>query len=409
MSTSAEPSVAPAATRNRLPYLVTTQTLGGIGVASGVAVGTLLAEQVSGSTSLAGLAQTASVLGGALLAVPLAAAAERRGRAPALATGYLLAAVGSAVVLAGALRGWFWLLIAGMALFGAATAAGLQARYAAIDGVDGPHRGRVLSMVVWSTTVGAVLGPNLAGVGGRAGAALGVPDLAGPFLFGLAGFGVAAVVALLLPGGRRPTGHRESATSTRRALLAVRTSPPALAGMAALAGAHAIMVAVMVMTPVHIGRGGATLQVVGLVISLHVAGMYALSPVMGWLADRWGTRPTIGLGIAVLTVSLVTAASAGPHQHARIGLGLTLLGLGWSACMVAGSALLSAGVPDDVRTKVQGTGDLMMGLAAATAGVFSGPILQAAGYEWLALGSLLLVVPIVVLLLRGRATPEAAA
>lgn len=388
--------------RSRLPHLVTSQVLAGVGVASGIAVGTLLAEQVSGSLSLAGLAQTASVLGAALLAVPLAAVAERRGRSLALAGGYAIAMAGAVAVLAAAAQGWFWLLLLGMTLFGAATATGLQARYAAIDGVDDPHRGRVLSTVVWSTTVGAVLGPNLAGLGGRVGREIGVPSLSGPFLFSLVGFALAAMVVVLLPNGRDPLGHNESTVSTRRALRAVGSVPAALAGITALAGAHAIMVAVMVMTPVHLGHTGATLQVVGLVISVHVAGMYALSPVMGLLTDRWGARRTIGLGVGVLAASLLTTATAPSQGHTQVGVGLTLLGLGWSACMVAGSALLSTSVPADVRTKVQGTGDLLMGLAAASAGMLSGPVLAAAGYGRLSLGALVLLVPVVALVLRAR-------
>lgn len=395
--------------RSRLPHLVVTQILGGIGVASGIAVGTLLAEQVSGSASLAGLAQTATVLGGALIAVPLATVAERLGRAPALGGGYLVAASGAVAVMVGADRGWFVLLLLGMTLFGAATAAGLQARYAAIDGVDGLHRGRVLSTVVWSTTIGAVLGPNLSGLGGRLAGTVGVPRLSGPFLFSLAAFAVAIVTVALLPRGRVPLAHRDSGVTTRHALRAVRSVPAALAGLTALAGAHAVMVAVMVMTPVYLGHGGATLQVVGLVISLHIAGMYALSPVMGVLTDRWGPRSTIGLGVVVLTVSLLTTAAARPHAHAQVAVGLVLLGLGWSACMVAGSSLLSGSVPDEVRTKVQGTGDLVMGLAAATAGVLSGPVLDLAGYSWLALGALALLMPIVVLVLRSRGGAREAA
>ena len=199
--------------RSRLPVLVTCQILGGVGVATGIAVGGLLAEQISGSASMSGLAQSASVLGGALLAVPLATIAERRGRAPALSTGYLVAFAGAMLVLASAVLDRFSLLLCGMTLFGAATAPGLQARYAAIDGVDGAHRGRVLSTVVWATTIGAVLGPNLSGVGGRLGDSVGVPSLSGPFLFSLVAFAAAAVLLLALPGGRDPLGHKRSPVS----------------------------------------------------------------------------------------------------------------------------------------------------------------------------------------------------
>ncbi len=393
---------AETATRSRLPHLAAAQTLSGVGVAGGIAVGALLAEQVTGSASMAGLAQTASVLGGALLAVPLATLAEHRGRALALSTGYALASVGAVVIMLGAVGDSFATILAGLMLFGGGTATGLQARYAAIDGVAGPRRGRILSIVVWSSTIGAVLGPNLAGLGGDAGDAVGIPRLAGPFLFSLVAFVLAGAIVLFLPGGRTPLTHHEAPTTTARALRAVRASPSALAGMSAVAGSHAVMVAVMVMSPVHLGRGGATLQIVGLVISLHIAGMYALSPVMGALADRWGPRRTIGLGVAILLASLITSATAPPDESTQVGVALVLLGLGWSACLVAGSALLTASVPSEIRTKVQGTGDLVMGLAAAAAGVCSGPVMEAAGYSWLSIAAIALLVPIVVLIVRAR-------
>ncbi len=390
---------------------MTSQILGGVGVGSGFAVGGLLAEEISGSTSFAGLAQTASVLGGSLLAVPLATAAERRGRAPALSAGYLIASVGALGVIAGAAMDQVVLLLAGMALFGSSSTVGLQARYAAIDGVPAEHRGTLLSTVVWATTIGAVLGPNLSGAGGRVGELLGLPSLAGPFLFSMAAFGLAAVAAGSLPGGREPLAHHAGGGRIVDALRVVAARPPALAGLTAMAGAHAAMVAVMVMTPVHLGHGGASLQVVGLVISLHVAGMYALSPVSGWLTDRWGPQRTIMLGVVLLLVSLMTTSGAADTQHTRVAVGLTLLGLGWSACMVAGSALLSGSVPVETRTRVQGTGDLVMGLSAALAGALAGPILATTSYGVLSLCAIGLLAPIAFLVIwsetSGRLTEPA--
>jgi MFS family permease len=385
----------------RLPHLVTSQVLGGIGVASGIAVSGLLAEHLAGSAAMAGLAQTSSVLGGALLAVPLAHTAERFGRAASLPAGYLLALLGGVLVIASALLATFALLLVGMLLFGAGSAVGLQARYAAIDEVDVEHRGRVLSIVVWATTIGSVLAPNLSGLGGRAGTAVGVPALSGPFLFSIIAFGLAAAVTATLPGGRRRLGRIDVTVRMRDAVRAVVTHADATAGLAAMAGAHAAMVGVMVMTPVHLGHDGATLQVIGLVISVHIAGMYALSPIMGFLADRWGPQRTILLGVLILLSSLLTTAGAGDHEHTRVGVGLFLLGLGWAACMVAGSALLSGSVQDAVRTRVQGFGDLMMGLSAAVAGVAAGPILNFAGYGVLSLSAIALLVPIAVLVIRS--------
>lgn len=406
--------------RRAVRTLVASQVLGGVGVASGIAVGGLLAEDVGGSTSLAGLAQTSSVLGAALLAVPLARAAESSGRRVGLTAGYLLGLVGAALVIVAAVLSVLPLLLAGMLLFGGGTASGLQARYAATDAASAATRGRALSVVVWATTVGAVAGPNLSGVAGGVARSVGLPSLSGPFVFSAVAFAAAALVVTLVlrpdplvaARGRRPaSGAGRAAASgpgVAQTLAVVAALPRALLGLAAVALAHAVMVGVMVMTPVHLGHGGASLTVVGVVISVHVAGMYALSPVMGWLSDRFGRVATIAIGLAVLAAALVTGAVADAGQHRLVGVALTLLGIGWSACLVAGSTLLSESVPERVRTSVQGTSDLAMGLAAALAGALAGPVLAVAGYPALNAAAGLLLVPVVVLAVLARRTPPVA-
>jgi MFS family permease len=422
---SAALTVAVGGRTRTVPVLAAAQVLGGVAVASGIAVNGLLAQDLSGSTALSGLAQTMGVLGAALLAVPLARLAGARGRRPALATGYAVGTVGAVLSLVAAQTRAFPLLLVGAALFGGGTASGLQARYAAIDGVGAAHRGRALSLVVWAATVGSVAGPNLSGPGGRLGAALGLPPLAGPYLFSVAAFALAAAVlwALLRPDplaaalaaapSGMPSGSetgtaeppRRRSSRTWLALHAVRRSPGAALGLAAVGIAHAVMVAVMVMTPVHLHDAGATLEVVGVVISLHIAGMYALSPVMGLVADRFGRRAGIGLGVGVLASACLLAATSPAHAHARLAVALVLLGVGWSACVVAGSTLLSESVPADVRTSVQGLSDLVMGLVAASAGALAGPVVQGPGYGVLAVAALGLLLPLVALLLRSRSRP----
>ena len=397
--------------RRAVPTLVSSQALGGIGVASGIAVGSLLARDLSGSTALAGLAQTATVLGAAVLAVPLARHAQRAGRRPALVAGYLIGLTGAGLVLLAAELGRFSLLLLGSLLFGGASAAGMQARYAATDAASADARGRSLSLVVWATTVGVVVGPNLSDAGGSLGRQWGLPVLAGPYLFSIAAFAAAAAVVTLRqrpdPLELRPAppvaedviGQTDG--SIRDAVAAVVAVPRALLGLVAISAAHAVMVGVMVMTPVHLVDHGATLRIVGFVISAHVIGMYAASPVFGWLSDRVGRLPTISLGVLLLAASLVLAGSS-QSSHGRAGAGLLVLGLGWSACLVAGSTLVSESVPEAVRTAVQGVSDLVLGLSGALAGALAGVGLGLLGYGGLNAAAAVLLVPVVVLLATGR-------
>lgn len=408
-----------AVQRRTLRVLFATQIISGVGIGIGASVGALLAADLAG-VGVSGLAPSSVVVGAALLALPATAIVRRRGRRPSLAAAYLAGTLGSIVIVTAAMQGVIPLLFAGFFLFGGATAASFQARYAAVDLAPPKLGGRHLSAIVWATTIGAIAGPNLAAFAGATLDDYGVPTLAGPFVFSALLFALAALVLTLL---MRPDpailARRAAAPSTatappmhqagmRAALGVVASHPHARLGMAAVAVGHLVMVGVMAMTPVHIRGAGHdaahTLRIVGVVISLHVAGMYAFSPVIGWLTDRFGRRPVILTGIALLITACALAASAGHHQ-ARLAVGLMILGLGWSCTMVAGSTLLSESVPVDLRASAQGLSDLTMGLAGASAGALSGVVVYAWGFPMLGLIAALATVPFIALATRRTHRP----
>jgi MFS family permease len=400
-----------AVQRRTLRLLFVTQIISGIGVAVGASVGALLAADIAG-VGVSGLAQSAAVVGTALFAVPATAIVNRQGRRPSLALLYLIAASGALIVVVAAMRGSIPVLFLGFFLFGAATAANFQARYAAVDLAPATLRGRHLSLIVWATTIGAVTGPSLAPVAGKLVGGFGVPTLAGPYFFSALLFGLAILLLTLFlrpdPAvvAREALGHPSSPIANaprpgmRTALRFVLSHPAARLGVSAMAIGNVVMVGVMAMTPVHIREAGHdaahTLGIVGLVLSFHIAGMYAFSPVFGWLTDRLGRRPVIFAGIALLLAACALAGTAG-HDTARLAAGLMVLGLGWSAGMVAGSTLLSESIPVELRASAQGLSDLVMGLAGASAGAISGVIVASSGYARLTLLAALATAPLVVL------------
>jgi MFS family permease len=406
--------------RRTLRLLFVTQIISGIGVAIGASVGALLAADIAG-ISFSGLAQSAVVVGAALFALPATAIVHRHGRRPSLAAGYLVAAVGSIVIVMAAMQNSIPLLFVGFFLFGGATAASLQARYAAVDLAPAALRGRHLSLIVWATTLGAVAGPNLAAVAGASLDRYGIPTLAGPFFFSALLFGLATLVLMVLlrpdPAvvARRvaaASGVDRSQDGPARlgsALRAVFSQASARLGVSAMAVGHLVMIGVMAMTPVHIRNAGHdaphTLRIVGIVLSFHIAGMFAFSPVIGWLTDRLGRRSVIFAGIALLLTACALAGSAG-HQPPRLAAGLMVLGLGWSATMVAGSTLLSESVPIELRASAQGLSDLIMGLAGASAGAVSGLVVHAWGYPILTLLAALATAPLIALAASFRKSPE---
>lgn len=391
-----------AVQRHTVRTLVVSQAVGAVGVTIGVATASLLARDISGSETMAGLAQTCQVLGTAVAAYALARVMRRRGRRVGLVTGYLVGATGAALAVVAGVVDSMAVLLTGAVLLGATSAVNSGSRYAATDLATEEHRARALSVVVWATTVGAVAGPNLVGVGGAVARSLGIPELAG-------GFAIGAVVLVLAAGWvwvrLRPdplllaqeaagvvpaTGAEERGRSWGRFVTVVREVPAVGAAVVAMACAHAAMVSVMIMTPLHMEHGGAHLEVIGFVISIHVLGMFAFSPVVGWATDRFGRSAVLVAGGAVLLVSLALCGLSPEGSSWQILTGLFLLGLGWSCATVAASTVIADRTPIEARTDVQGTSDMAMALTAAGGGALAGVIVGVLGYPALALFAALL-------------------
>ncbi|WP_109210659.1 MULTISPECIES: MFS transporter [Microbacterium] len=408
---SAAADVAPSAAevagvqRRTVWVLSLGQVLGGLAFGATLSLGAVLAAELSGDESFSGLAAAAVTLGTALTAVPLAAIARRRGRRLSLTTGMAVALIGVGLVILAVGLGAFPLLLVGFLIIGSGQAANLQSRFAATDLATDASRGRDLSIVVWATTVGAVLGPNLTGPGEVLGGAIGMPPLTGAYLFTLVAQGLAIVVYLVAmrpdplllaqrvvataPAGSRPIARADRPVAARYAIFAV-------------AAAHGTMVSVMAMTPVHLAHlthgatEAATLSVIGLTISLHIAGMYVLSPVFGILADRLGRVPTILIGQALLAAALLTA-SFGQASTTAVTVALVLLGLGWSATTVAGSTLLTESSSEALRTRRQGISDFTMSIVGGIGAIIAGGVLGWLGYGGLALVVMVLVAASVLL------------
>ena len=380
--------------------LASAQVLSGVGVAGTVAAGSLLVSSITDSETLAGLAQTSAVLGAAALALPLARLTARGGRRLALSVGYASGVIGSIfAILGGAQRSLFFMLL-GTFLVGAASAAGYQARFAAIDLATNETRAKQLSFVVWGSTIGAVAGPNLMDPSGNLAEHFNLPPLVGPYLVSaLTLFLAALVIFIFLRPDPYLTAEKEASVvqhkgSTKAALSHIRSNPKALFAISAIAIGHVAMVSVMVMTPIHMKHVDVSLRIIGFVISVHVLGMYAFSPIIGSLSDRLGRVRVIQIGFVILLASTIVAGSAAADNAIQLGVGLFLLGLGWSCTLIAGSAFLSESVEQEFRASSQGASDLVMNLAGAGGGAVAGLIIGTLSYGWLCLFA---AIPVLVL------------
>lgn len=370
--------------------LATAQVLNGVGVAGTVAAGSLLVASITDSETLAGLAQTSSVLGAAALALPLARLTSRGGRRLALSVGFLSGVIGSLFAILGGTQKNIFLMLTGTFLVGAASAAGYQARFAAVDLSTTETRAKQLSFVVWGSTIGAVAGPNLMEPAGNLAQSFDLPRLVGPYLISASTLFLAIVVIQLFlrPDpflvAQKQSGVTEKPKgATKRALAHIKTNPQALFAILSIAIGHIAMVSVMVMTPVHMAHVDVTLTVIGFVISIHVLGMYAFSPLVGSLSDRLGRIKVIQIGVITLLLSTVISGFAAPNDVVMLGIGLFFLGLGWSCTLIAGSALLTESVDPELKTSSQGASDLVMNLSGAGGGALAGVIIGTLSYGWL--------------------------
>ena len=377
--------------RKVIRTLSAAQILNGVGTSGTVAAGSLLVTSISKSESLAGLAQTTTVLGAAMMALPLAKLTQKGGRRLSLMSGYSIGVIGAILAILGGTHKILFLMLTGAFMVGAASASGYQARFAAIDLATPANRSKNLSLVVWGSTVGAVTGPNLMQPAGDFAHFLHLPRLVGPYFIAGTSLTLATIVIFFflkpdpyLTANMSSDGvTQKKHETTRAALKHIRQIPHALFAITAVGIGHLAMISIMVMTPVHMSHVDVTLSVIGLVISVHVLGMYAFSPLVGALSDRLGRVRVIQIGVVILMAAAATAGLAPAMNAIQLGIGLFLLGLGWSCTLIAGSTLLSETVSVEMKPSSQGASDLVMNLMGAVGGAASGVIIGFLSFGWL--------------------------
>jgi MFS family permease len=396
--------------RRSLRVLFTAQIFAGAGLGAGVTTGALLAKEMIGSTSSAGVPAALFTLGGATASLLVGRLSHRSGRRAGLAAGYATGAVGGAGVILAAAIGSVALLLPFLFLYGSGVATNLQARYAGADLARPERRARALGAVLLATTLGGFVGPNLAGPTGRLALDLGLPELAGPFILSSAAYGVAAIVVaallrpdpLLVARSLAPAAEQLPA-NPEISLHGVRTLR--LAAVAMLIS-QLVMVGIMTMTPVYMRDHDHGLGATGLVISIHITAMFLPSLFSGMLVDRFGRRPVLAAGAVTLLAAGLLAATGPAHSVAVLAVALGLLGVGWNLGLVAGTAMVTDAAPLATRAKTQGNVDLVVSLAGAAGGMSSGVVVAATSYAVLSVAGGLLGLALLPLLIAARPRPR---
>lgn len=400
-------------TRRRLTaVLFAAVGLGTTGYIAAVTVTGLATRAITGSATLAGLPGAIAVAGTAIGTSVLSATVARHGRRPGLFAGYAAGAAGAGVAALGVVLSSLPVLLAGMAVLGFGQASAQLARYAASDMAPPGRRGSAVSWVVWAGTVGAIAGPALLDPAGRFAEGLGRSQYVGGYLLTIMGMTAAAVLYLVAlrpdPSTLAGAEHDEE-VATGRSLGSLFALPRVQVAVVSMVAGQIVMVLIMTGTPLHIQDTGGGLEIVGLVISAHTLGMFALSPVTGRAVDLAGPVRVLVAAAITLVVAAVISASAPEEGTVLLTTGLFLLGVGWNMGFVAGSALLASGTPLDLRPRLQGAVDSMVWLGSGVASIASGVMLETMGYAALSIaGALLVIPPVAMLAARGRPAARAA-
>lgn len=400
--------------KRTLTVVVFSQVLGGLGLAAGVTVGALLAEEMLDSTSLSGLPSALFTLGSAGAALIVGRLSQRLGRRAGLAFGYLAGAVGGAGIILAAIIENPALLFLALFVYGSGLSTNLQARYAGTDLARPERRGQAVSTVLVATTFGAVAGPNLVDPMGKVGVSIGIPELAGPFLLSIAAYGLAAAVLMIFlrPDPLLFARRAAAATASATERVVSTASPDAhrrgiALGASVMVIAQIVMAGIMTMTPIHMRDHGHGLSATGLVIGVHVAGMFLPSPLTGYLVDRIGRIPLMIASAITLPAAGVVAAFAPADSVVILAFALGLLGLGWNFGLVAGTAMITDSTPLETRASTQGTVDVTVALSGAGGSVLSGVVVATANFTVLALvgGALALaLIPVIVMAQAAQST-----
>lgn len=398
--------------KRTLIIVVISQILGGAGLAAGVTVGALIAQDMLGTDSFAGVPTMMFTLGSAGTALLVGRLSQRFGRRSGLATGFLIGGIGALGVVAAAVSNNILLLFASLLIYGAGTATNLQARYAGTDLAKSTQRATAVSIAMVSTTFGAVAGPSLVDVMGEFASSIGVPPLAGPFILAASAYILAGLVLLTLlrpdpflvakeiglaahdtNNRNSPDINSNTVTNNKRGIIL---------GSTLMVSTQIVMVAIMTMTPIHMMHHGHDLSEVGLIIGIHIGAMYLPSLVTGILVDKVGRIPMALASGATLLAAGILAAIAPTNSMLVLIIALALLGVGWNFGLISGTALIVDATHPASRAKTQGTADVLIALAGASGGALSGIVVAQSSYAALSLAGGILSLLLIPVVLRSR-------
>lgn len=386
--------------KHSLRVVILSQTLGGLGLAAGITVGALIAQDLLKSDTLAGLPLALFTLGSALAALLVGRITQKNGRRLGLSAGFIIGGLGAlGVIFSTAIANIFFLFLS-LFIYGFGTATNLQARYAGSDLAEPEERSRSISLTMVATTFGAVLGPNLSGVMAKVALALGLPALTGSFILSAIAYLSAGLILFFFLRPDPFIVAKELAVNEKTEPATIIENKLDLRiGAFILIASHLVMVAIMTMTPIHMKSHGHMLGTVGLVIGIHIGSMYLPSLITGSLVQKIGPyKMGIYSGLTLLAAALL-ALIAPASSTTLLTIALSLLGIGWNFGLISGTTIVVNATSLENRAKTQGSIDVFVALAGALAGILSGFVVDHYSF-----GALSILGGMIALLLVGYLT-----
>lgn len=376
----------------------------------------IVVVQLAGTEAVAGLPATITLIGRAIAAFPVGWLMDKLGRRFGLSLGFMLCTVGS--ILSALAIGWESLfgLLLGVLIAGMGRGIGEQARFAAAEVEHPDRRAKAIGLIVFASTIGAVVGPRLLAPSEQLAVNFGIMGEMGPFLVGGFLFYLAFMsTALFLRPDPMLVGraieaeqpkHEDDTSAEIRPMREIFADWNVRLALISITVGQLVMTTIMVITPLHMSKLTYTVDDIGWVLMAHTLGMFGLASVTGWLIDRSSPQQMIGVGAGILIASALLTPIA--SNLWMLSAALFLLGLGWNFCFVAGSAMLSAALKPGERGRVQGASETMVSLASGIGSLSVGALFAYGGMVGISAGGLFFALLLIVAMVWiGRMRPAA--
>ena len=420
-STSPAPFRVPSVIKRNMLLFALSQTFTGVGMSFTYGFGPLMVLSLTGSPDLVGISVGLVGLSRFLVAYPVGKVTDALGRKPGILMGLTLALCGTVVVAQAMSHMSFALFVIGILIFGMGMNASQQLRVAATDMFPPSHRATALGYLATGSLLGLVMSPIVISL---------AQSVAGRFGEDPLGLAWYLLPCLILPGivligfvrpdpkhigqnlhlyypGQVATPARVTREPTRFNAMELLRRPVTRLAIISNCSVQGNMAIVMVLSSLVLKDCGTGLTGIAISGMCHSAGMFAFTIPLGKLTDRYGRDAVMFPGVATALAGAGLVAYT--HSYYPITFGAFLVGIGWAAANVAGTALIADHYVTAQRGRALGFNDTCAAGISVVIALATGELIAWAGLSATGLVAVLLAVPPLLMLMATGGTKRLAA